>query len=91
LRNVEIRTPERVPIGASNPVEHDFASFSLPFHFFPDYAGELPDGYIRAGKEAKLIEIGNKSHPNLFSRDIVNLFFEKTGAHPHIRVGGTSG
>ncbi|CAI7672156.1 unnamed protein product [Penicillium manginii] len=72
LRNVEIRTPERVPNGASNPVEHDFASFSLPFHFFPDYAG-------------------NKSHPNLFSRDIVNLFFEKTGAHPHIRVGGTSG
>ncbi|KAJ5350891.1 hypothetical protein N7541_008618, partial [Penicillium brevicompactum] len=33
---------------------------------------------------------GNKSHPNRFSQDIVNLLHEKTGAHPHIRVGGTS-
>lgn len=45
---------------------------------------------IEGGKQ-HLIEIGNKSHPNLFSRDVLDLFFEKTGAHPHVRVGGTSG
>ncbi|KAH8817312.1 glycoside hydrolase family 79 protein [Xylogone sp. PMI_703] len=33
---------------------------------------------------------GNRSHPNLFSRDILDLLYEKTGAHPYIRVGGTS-
>ncbi|KAJ5286695.1 hypothetical protein N7478_002381 [Penicillium angulare] len=33
---------------------------------------------------------GNKSTPNTFSRDIVELLHHKTGAYPHIRVGGTS-
>jgi hypothetical protein len=29
-----------VPAGASQPVDHAFASFSWPVHFFADYAGE---------------------------------------------------
>ncbi|KAJ5745752.1 hypothetical protein N7520_010934 [Penicillium odoratum] len=33
---------------------------------------------------------GNKSSPNLFSRDIIELLHSKTGSYPHIRVGGTS-
>lgn len=33
---------------------------------------------------------GNKTTPNLFSRDILDLLYNKTGAHPFIRVGGTS-
>ena len=33
---------------------------------------------------------GNNSHPNLFSRDILDLFYQKTGTHPYIRIGGTS-
>ncbi|KAL7932828.1 hypothetical protein V8C35DRAFT_305590 [Trichoderma chlorosporum] len=33
---------------------------------------------------------GNNSHPNLFSRDILDLLYSKTGKHPYIRVGGTS-
>ncbi|KAL6872706.1 hypothetical protein J3F83DRAFT_730760 [Trichoderma novae-zelandiae] len=33
---------------------------------------------------------GNNSHPNLFSRDILDLLYRKTGKHPYIRVGGTS-
>lgn len=33
---------------------------------------------------------GNKSSPNLFSRDILDLLYNKTGAHPFIRVGGSS-
>ena len=33
---------------------------------------------------------GNNSSPNLFSRDILDLLYNKTGAHPFIRVGGTS-
>ncbi|KAJ5662692.1 hypothetical protein N7462_011618, partial [Penicillium macrosclerotiorum] len=68
---VNIRAPKNAPMGVSKPVAHDFASISLPIHFFADYAG-------------------NKSHPNLFSRDIINLLYQTTGAHPHIRVGGTS-
>ncbi|KAJ5653703.1 hypothetical protein N7490_000706 [Penicillium lividum] len=33
---------------------------------------------------------GNKSSPNIFSRDIIELLHSKTGSYPHIRVGGTS-
>jgi hypothetical protein len=33
---------------------------------------------------------GNTTHPNFFSRDIFDLLYSKTGAHPFIRVGGTS-
>ncbi|VUC26096.1 unnamed protein product [Clonostachys rosea] len=33
---------------------------------------------------------GNSTHPNQFSRDILDLLYSKTGAHPFIRVGGTS-
>ncbi|CAG8091796.1 unnamed protein product [Penicillium salamii] len=68
---INVKAPEHLPTGASEPVDHAFASFSWPVHFFADYAG-------------------NKSHPNTFSQDIVNLLHAKTGAYPHIRVGGTS-
>ncbi|KAJ5297794.1 hypothetical protein N7508_008043 [Penicillium antarcticum] len=68
---VKLKAPSQLPLNASKPVDHAFASFSWPVHFFADYAG-------------------NKSHPNHFSQDIVNLLYKKTGAHPHIRVGGTS-
>lgn len=33
---------------------------------------------------------GNASHPNLFSKDILDLLANKSGAQPFIRVGGTS-
>lgn len=33
---------------------------------------------------------GNASHPNLFSRNLLNTISNKTGATPVIRVGGTS-
>ena len=36
------------------------------------------------------VDTGNNSHPNLFSRDIFDLLYQKSGAHPFIRVGGTS-
>lgn len=49
--NIKTQAPERVPDGASKAVEHDFASFSLPFHFFPDYAGKSLDS--RPRREAK--------------------------------------
>lgn len=68
---IEVSLPLRATHNASKPVDHAFASFSLPAHFFADYTG-------------------NKSHPNLFSRDIFDMLYEKTGAHPYVRVGGTS-
>ncbi|KAJ5872105.1 uncharacterized protein N7529_004458 [Penicillium soppii] len=68
---IELKASTDLPHGASQPVDHAFASFSWPVHFFADYAG-------------------NKSCPNHFSQDIINLLHEKTGAYPHIRVGGTS-
>jgi hypothetical protein len=86
---IELKAPEDLPRGASRPVDHAFASFSWPVHFFADYAGMTqcwPEKYI----SAYTILIGNKSHPNRFSQDIINLLHEKTGAYPHIRVGGTS-
>ncbi|KAF2096599.1 hypothetical protein NA57DRAFT_67284 [Rhizodiscina lignyota] len=33
---------------------------------------------------------GNLSHPNIFSRNLINSVTEKTGTAVHIRVGGTS-
>lgn len=36
---IEINAQVRLPVGASKPVEHAFASFSIPIHFFADYAG----------------------------------------------------
>ncbi|KAL6353092.1 hypothetical protein LRP88_13580 [Fusarium phalaenopsidis] len=68
---MKITSPEKLPIGASWVVPHDFASFSFPAHFFVDYTG-------------------NSTHPNLFSRDIFDLLYSKTGSHPFIRIGGTS-
>ncbi|EGR51301.1 uncharacterized protein TRIREDRAFT_72568 [Trichoderma reesei QM6a] len=39
---------------------------------------------------SQLSLVGNNSYPNLFSRDILDLLYRKTGKHPYIRVGGTS-
>ncbi|UNI15426.1 hypothetical protein JDV02_001961 [Purpureocillium takamizusanense] len=69
--SIDVSAPTSAPHDASKPVDHAFASFSLPAHFFADFTG-------------------NKSHPNLFSRDIFDLLHKKTGAHPYVRVGGTS-
>ncbi|RDW59108.1 hypothetical protein BP5796_12032 [Coleophoma crateriformis] len=33
---------------------------------------------------------GNASHPNLFTKDILDLLAKKSGAQPFIRIGGTS-
>ncbi|PON26957.1 beta-glucuronidase [Trichoderma gamsii] len=68
---MKVTAPDAVPSGASQIVDHAFASFSFPAHWLPDFAG-------------------NNSHPNLFSRDILNLLYTKTGKRPYIRVGGTS-
>lgn len=38
-RKIEIKAPSHLPQGASRPVDHAFASFSWPVHFFADYAG----------------------------------------------------
>ena len=38
--SIEISAPASVPEGASWHVHHDFASFSLPAHFFVEYTGE---------------------------------------------------
>lgn len=37
---ISISGPLSVPDGSSWSVPHDFASFSLPAHFFAEYAGE---------------------------------------------------
>lgn len=37
---IEINAQTRLPVGASKPVEHAFASFSFPIYFFADYAGK---------------------------------------------------
>lgn len=52
--NVKLNAPERVPASASKPVEHDFASFSLPFHFFPDYAGMFSTDLLLGQTKADL-------------------------------------
>lgn len=68
---IKFTAPAYVPKGASNTVRHDFASFSLPGHWFADFTG-------------------NASHPNLFTKDILDLLAKKSGTQPFIRVGGTS-
>lgn len=49
-KDIEIHAPEKAPPGISKPVEHDFASFSFPVHFFADYAGTLPRLCAARGK-----------------------------------------
>lgn len=36
---LQLSSPEKVPVGASWVIPHDFASFSFPAHFFTDYTG----------------------------------------------------
>ena len=86
---IELKAPTDVPHGASQPVDHAFSSFSWPVHFFADYAGTSKASQTNICFAYTSL-VGNKSHPNRFSQDIINLLHEKTGANPHIRVGGTS-
>lgn len=51
---VNIYAPAHLPEGASKPVEHSFASFSFPVHFFADYAGWYT---FDQGIRPRLIEI----------------------------------
>lgn len=37
--SIKVSSPASVPASASWNIPHDFASFSLPAHFFADYAG----------------------------------------------------
>lgn len=38
-KTIKIDAPRVVPSDASQPVAHDFASISIPIHFFAEYAG----------------------------------------------------
>lgn len=38
--SISIAAPTDLPLGASQLIDHAFASISLPAHFFADYAGE---------------------------------------------------
>lgn len=88
---INISSPLSVPEASSWVVPHDFASFSLPAHFFADYAGKCGlNVHISSCKLGADLGLGNNSHPNLFSRDIFDLLYNKTGVHPSIRLGGTS-
>jgi hypothetical protein len=50
-RLIELKAPTNLPHGASQPVDHAFASFSWPVHFFAEYAGTrqcyYSDNYVR--------------------------------------------
>lgn len=37
---VKVAAPRTVPSGASQIVDHAFASFSFPAHWLPDFAGK---------------------------------------------------
>ena len=38
---IAISSPAKVPADASGYIQHDFASFSFPAHFLPDFCGML--------------------------------------------------
>ncbi|KAJ5381667.1 Glycoside hydrolase family 79 protein [Penicillium cataractarum] len=50
--------------------------------------GDVISITLKASK-ADFHSASNATHPNLCSRDIFDLLYSKTGAHPFIRVGGT--
>ncbi len=87
---IAVSAPATAAHGASEVVDHSYASFSFPAHFFADFTGmclAMPAATLETLDEQKL---GNKSYPNLFSRDIIELLGRKTAVVPYIRVGGTS-
>lgn len=93
---LEVGAPAFVSPRASIPVDHTYASFSFPAHWFADFRGQSRNPYLRDSDKSSggcmilICDAGNLSQPNLFSRDVFDLLRRKTGAAPFIRVGGTS-
>lgn len=39
---IKVAAADKAPFGASQIVDHAFASFSFPAHWLPDFAGNTP-------------------------------------------------
>ncbi len=52
-RLLAVSSPETVPVGASQVVPHDFASFSFPAHWFADFCGEASTSHFDNGRGKK--------------------------------------
>jgi hypothetical protein len=50
---LKVAAPGLVPHGASQIVDHAFASFSFPAHWLADFAGRLLPGQLTICHEAK--------------------------------------
>lgn len=70
------------------PILEAFVSYSIEFSSFPDFAGISSP--LHHPIAAFLTSIGNNSHPNAFSNNLLNNLGNFTGTKPHIRVGGNT-
>jgi hypothetical protein len=75
------------PVGTSQFVDNAFATIGFEPPDFPDWAGKSSQAFERHLTKS----IGNKSAPNLFSRNLVDTIQKKIGKGLVLRVAGTSG
>jgi len=75
------------PTGASEPIPEAFVSYSIEFAFFPDFAGGVS---CHCQMFLFLHAIGNISHPNTFSYNLLTNIGHLAGTNPYIRVGGNT-
>lgn len=87
---IEVLSPATVPNNAANIVDHAFGSISIAFHDWPAYGKISSELRLRKQYLISFIAGNGSGSPNLLSRMLIDVLANKTGAHPIIRVGGTS-
>ena len=86
---LSIIPPALLPMGASMVIDHSFPSLAMEIISLTDYAGTCYNNSLE--RNFPLTTLGNKSHPNLYSRNLIENISNRTGKAPVMRVGGTSG
>ena len=86
---LSISPPALLPMGASMVIDHSFPSLAMEIISLTDYAGTCYNNSPESN--FPLTTLGNKSHPNLYSRNLIENISNRTGKAPVMRVGGTSG
>ena len=86
--SLRIDPSPQVPNNASSAIDHHFLGFGIETASFLDYTGILI--FETLTYLSLLTVLGNKSHPNNFSLNMISIIANRTGSPLPICVGGTS-